>query len=178
MVFDVGTGHAVTVDVALVQSVAKASLLLDSFEPLIRGSRGPRCIKILGDITAKLDQLEQLFNPRSNEAATNELCGSFMVFPEEVVKQDLESLRRLGSLELVIAVKQARTAALGFNVDGVRATISPDFPRFNQLVELAEHGADFLPPSFVATTSPPEPRSNLSRLACVFRYHAYTLRAC
>ena len=76
----------------------------------------------------------------------------------------------------MIAEKQARTAALGFNVDGVRATVSPNFPRFDQLVDLAERGADvFLPPTFVATTSPPKPRTNLTRLTNVFRYHAYKL---
>jgi hypothetical protein len=171
--FDVGTGHAVTVDAALVQSVTKASQLLGSFEPLMRGGGVPRCTKTVGDITAKLTELEQLFNPRSNEETANALCSSFTVFPDEVVTQDLASLRRLGSLELVIAEKQARTAALGFNVDGVRATVSPNFPRFDQLVDLAERGADvFLPPTFVATTSPPKPRTNLTRLTNVFRYHA------
>ena len=171
---DVGTGYAVSVDPLSVRSVAAAAELMLSFEPLLRGGRTMRGIPSAAAITQKLEELELVFNPRSNETAANRLCNDFAVFPPEAIEQDRDSLRRLLSLEKVIAEKHQITAAAGFNVDRVRAHVSPDNPHYDVLVRLAEHGADvFVPPSFVPTTSPPVPRSNLGRLANVFRYHAY-----
>lgn len=111
---------------------------------------------------AKLEALEQLFNPRINELRANELCAAFGTFPAEVVTTDLASLHRLGSLVRVIAEKHARTAAVGFSVDRVLAHVSAEYPRVELLQEIAEQGAMiFLPESFVPTSVPPEPRSNL-----------------
>ena len=155
-------------------NVTQAATLLTSFAPLLCGGRTPHGLPSIDTITQKLDALEQVFNPRINEDAANRLCADWATFPPDVVARDRDSLARLGSLDAVIAEKHATTASTGFNVDRVREHLSPECPYFDVLVELASHGADiFVPPSFVNTSTPPLPRSNLTRLSNVIRYHAH-----
>lgn len=174
---NLGTGHSVTVDRALVRSIEHAAQLFASFQPLLQGGIAPRLTKSLPEILVKLEELEHLFNPRRNEALANDLCAEYESFPLEVANTDRDSLVRLGgSVERVIAEKHLRTAALGFNIDRVRATVPPEYPKFELLCELAEHGATiFVPETFVPTTEKPESRSSLARLQRVFRYHAHKL---
>ena len=173
---DIGTGHAITVDSALVRSISDAAALIQSFTPLICGGRTVKGIPSVDNISLKLEELELLFNPRSNEEAANELCKDFDTFSTDVVMRDVQSMHRLGSLQKVIAEKHVLTASTGFSADSVRAHVSTEYPRFEQLLDLAQNGASiFNPPSFVPTIDPPEPRSNLGRLGNVFRYHAHKL---
>lgn len=141
---DLGTGLAITVDSVLVRNVHQAAELMASFAPLLRGGRSIAGLPSIADITQKLDTLEQVFNPRTNEEAANRLCADWADFPPEVVSRDRDSLARLGSLAAVIAEKHAITAATGFNVDRVRAHISPECPQYDALVQLATHGADIV----------------------------------